>query len=68
MFKIHSKGDLSMSMAKASLKKSALGFFIGAMCIMYPQQISQYAMKVVVLFSDMFVKIFTGPFLKALGI
>lgn len=55
-------------MANASLKRSALGFFIGAMCLMYPQQISQYGMKVIVLFSDIIVKIFTGPFLKALGI
>lgn len=57
-----------MNMAKVGLKKSVLGFFLAAMCIMYPQQISQYAMKIVVLFSDIVVKIFTGPFLKAIGL
>ena len=57
-----------MSRAKSNLKKSALGFFIGAMCIMYPQQIGGIAAKGIGLFAEIFAKIFTGPLLKALGI
>lgn len=57
-----------MSRAKSNLMKSALLFFLAAMCIKYPQQIGGIAVKGLVLFSDIFTKIFTGPFLKALGI
>lgn len=57
-----------MSRAKASLIKSASGFFISVMCIMYPQQIGGVVVKVLGLFSDMVVKIFCGPFMKAIGL
>ena len=68
MFKIYREGGLNMSRAKASLMKSASGFFLAAMCIMYPQQIGGFATKVLGLFSDIFVKIFSGPILKAIGL
>ena len=55
-------------MANASLKRSALGFFIGAMCLMYPQQIGGFAMNIVSFIVDIFVKAITGQFLKAIGI
>jgi len=57
-----------MSRAKSSLMKSALGFFLAAICIMYPQQIGGFAAKGLILFSDIFSKIVTPIFLKALGI
>lgn len=57
-----------MSRAKSSLMKSALGFFLAVICIMYPQQIGGFVAKGLGLFSDIFAKIFTGPLLKALGI
>lgn len=57
-----------MGSAKASLIKSASGFFLAAMCMMYPQQIGEVAAKALVLFGDMCSKIITPIFLKALGL
>jgi len=57
-----------MSSSKSNLKKSVLGFFLATMCMMYPQQIGGFVAKGLGLFSDICVKIFTGPLLKAIGI
>ena len=57
-----------MSRAKSNLMKPALLFFLATMCMMYPQQIGGFVAKGLGLFSDICVKIFTGPLLKALGI
>jgi len=68
MLKIYWEGGLDMSRAKASLMKSASGFFLAAICIMYPQQIGGFLVKVLGLFSDIFAKIFSGAILKAIGL
>jgi len=57
-----------MRRARSSLMKSASAFFLAAMCIMYPQQIGGFAAKLLGLFSDIFSKIVTPIFLRALGI
>lgn len=56
-----------MGGAKSSLIKSASGFFLAAMCIMYPQQIGGFVAKALDLFGDIFSKIITPIFLKILG-
>lgn len=53
--------------AKASLMKLLSGFFIATMCIMYPQQIGGFIGKALGLFGDIFSKIVTPIFLKAIG-
>lgn len=57
-----------MSSAKASLIKSAALFSLAAMCMIYPQQIGGVFVKALVLFSDIFSKIVTSIFLKAIGV
>lgn len=57
-----------MSSSKSNLIKSVTGFFIAAMCFMYPQQIGGFFIKIIGLFSDIFAKILSGALLKAIGI
>lgn len=57
-----------MSSAKGSLIMSAAGFFLAAMSMMYPQQIGGFVSKVLGLFSDIIVKVISGPLLKAIGV
>ncbi|NMF04584.1 hypothetical protein ACUH7Y_09695 [Clostridium beijerinckii] len=52
---------------RANLFKLLSGFFIAAMCTMYPQQIGGLVTKALGLFMNIFVKIISGPFLKAIG-
>jgi hypothetical protein len=57
-----------MGSAKANLIRPATGLFVGAMCIMYPQQIGGFVVEAIALFSDMIVKIISGPLLtKSFG-
>lgn len=60
--------DEVMSSARGSLIKSVAGFFIAAMCFMYPQQIGGFIGKFLTLFSNIFGKILSGELLKAIGI
>ena len=57
-----------MGRSKANLVKSLFGFFIAAMCIMYPQQIGGLAAKGLGMFGDLFSKIITPIFLKVIGV
>ncbi|WP_238917274.1 hypothetical protein [Clostridium sp. YIM B02555] len=57
-----------MRSASVSSSRLVLGLFIGAMCLIYPQQIGGFVAKALGLFGDMFSRIVTPIFLKALGI
>jgi len=50
--KIAEKGDVNMCGAKYSLMKPLTGLFIGAMCIIYHQQIEGLVEKALGLFGD----------------
>ncbi|WP_238948873.1 hypothetical protein [Clostridium sp. YIM B02569] len=52
---------------RANLFKLLSGFFIAAMCTMYPQQIGGLVTKALGLFGELFSQILTPIFLKAIG-
>lgn len=52
---------------RANLFKLLSGFFIAAMCIMYPEQIGGSVAKAFRLFGDLFSQVLTPIFLKAIG-
>jgi hypothetical protein len=56
-----------MRSAKVSLLRPVTVLFLGAMCLMYPQQIGGLAAKALGLFGDIVSSIVTPIFLKAIG-